>query len=332
MRLQLTRALALSALVVAGAGCGVDQRPHQADRTPAAGIAPIDVDRTVVAVERGSVTERVVATGRVEIDDQEPVAAPTPGEIVAVSARMGDTIEAGAVLAEIAPAPGVVIAALELEAARLAVDQAAANDGDAAELAMLASRLEAAERTAAELDLPPELIGAGVDAVVAVVAPIDGIVVDVPSIGEAVEAGDVIARVGDGAGLTVLAEIDDAEVDGGADPAVAVGDEIALVRQSGATTEEPGRVVSIDRGVVRLAVDDAGLRAGERVRLALPGRAWTDVLVVPADAVRRFAGDTSVLTVADGDLRRVAIEVLVETDGRAVVEGELAAGDQVVVP
>jgi peptidoglycan hydrolase-like protein with peptidoglycan-binding domain len=108
-------------------------------------------------------------------------------------------------------------------------------------------------------------------------------------------------------------------------------------------TRVPGTVTAVDR-----EVDDEGgvsYRATVTVAGTIPATATSvvvhssvveasDVLVVPTSALLAVPGGEFEVEVlqSDGTVRAVPVEVGAMVDGRAEVSGELAAGDQVVVP
>jgi RND family efflux transporter MFP subunit len=83
---------------------------------------------------------------------------------------------------------------------------------------------------------------------------------------------------------------------------------------------------------LRMSLDGASLLVGSAVEVALPEREATSTVAVPRDAiVTRAEGSHVVRVAADGSSERVEVRVGASDAGLIAVEGDLQAGERVVV-
>lgn len=198
---------------------------------------PLTVETAVA--DRGSLRVEIVDEGRTRYHDTYVVSAPASGRVLRVDVEPGDTVQAGAVLAQMTPAAAGFLDPRSDRQARASVDAAAASVRAAQARADLAEREHArslklreqrlvaeaavdqartqldAERAAlaaaqAELErarsalLRPAATAGGT---IVVRAPVTGVVLRVPQESEAVvAAGAALVEIGDPSRIEVVAE------------------------------------------------------------------------------------------------------------------------------
>lgn len=193
----------------------------------------------VAVADRGTLRVEIVDEGRTRYHDTYVVSAPANGRVLRVDVEPGDTVAAGAVLAQMTPAAAGFLDPRSDRQARASVDAAAASVRAAQARADLAEREHArnlklreqrliseaavdaartqldAERAAlaaarAELERSRSALlrpAATVGGAIAVRAPATGVVLRVPQESETVvAAGTALVEIGDPARIEVVAE------------------------------------------------------------------------------------------------------------------------------
>ena len=319
---------------------------------PALGRADTDADvesipeaqvvvTTIPATAR-QVAREVTSYGVVEPDPNatDVVALPRAGVIRKVLVRLGERVSAGQALVELDTAPG---ATMQYEQARAAVKYA---DEQLARLQRMAeTRLATREQVAqAQRDLADaqaterSLRTVGANATQQTLrAPKDAIVTAV-----LVNAGDRSAA--DTAALN-LAAVDGLIVRLGVEPGIAreivAGTNVKLV-----SVFDSGRVIDAAANrvhamlnpttrlvdvIVPIAVEDAAaLTLGSQMRGSISLGA-IDAIIVPKSALLRDESGDYVFVVASDKAHRADVEVLLERQSDVAIQGEVAAGDAVVV-
>ncbi|MEM9035253.1 MAG: hypothetical protein AAGA99_16405 [Actinomycetota bacterium] len=326
---MLTRGLVVAGLLVVGVlvGCAGDLEPERSGvGRPGPSGEAADDGRWAVVEDRSSV-ERIELRGRAVAGETRDLVAPTSGIVTALDLRAGSRLEPG-------DGVGLVVArADELDALRAADDAvlAAIADGvDGVALDELVAARAAAARALADAPLGSEQAEAVViDTAVVVVEPL-------VRIGDAVEAGQPLALVGDPSAVEVVLTVD-AEV---ADDLVrsdrtvrAVADDDPTGLELRLDAEEPivGRDEELETATIRLVAAGQALPLGARLTVSVPVEPLPDTLSVPIDAVRSFEEQPFVLIDGERGLERVDVLVVRTGAERADVRGPLEPDTRVLV-
>ncbi|MEO1060791.1 MAG: HlyD family efflux transporter periplasmic adaptor subunit [Actinomycetota bacterium] len=297
--------------------------------------APVEVDTTIDPDSWGRVgddtaTDRALVAGVVVVRTTRSITAPVTGRVTDVAIRRGDAVESGEVLVTMRPTSPALD---ELERAILALDAALAERptpdviGD-----LLDARDAAAARVAAE-------VGGSSPRLLTVEAPATGAVSSVSAtVGARVEGGAELATMGETSEVEVHATVPTpllGPIEAGSGDALVIerGDvgEVTPARLAPPTervvrTEDDGAT-----SIVRFLFDEVpALVDGNRVDVEVDVDVGTATVSVPVDALRDD-GTTFVLADDDGELVRVDVEVRLVGDAVAEVEGELRAGQLVLL-
>ena len=293
------------------------------------------------------VTASVVAPPGKEV----AVSAPYPGQVARWMVGVGDTVKAGAPLAQFtSPMLGdarrqLNEAALDYKNASAAAqrDQAMFDEGIIPAVRLQLSR---AKQEAAQAQLhsrEAELSAAGVRfdantsyATGTLKAPIAGVVVDTAgTVGQRVEAGSVLVKVADSSQLQL-----DMQLSNDKASLMQVGDEISIP-----TRNAKAKLLGVTRSVdaaqsarARASVTQRGsLQAGELVSVAVlakgkaanakPDTQW----LVPARAVTQWRGKPWVFVANDKGFEAQAVNVLSSSDDQSLIEASLPVGSKVAV-
>lgn len=156
-------------------------------------------------------------------------------------------------------------------------------------------------------------------------APFDGYIDSLlVTLGDRIQPGAAIARLGRGAGIKAVIGIEPSEAG-----AVAAGMEAQVSPLVGEVKPLSGKVAAVGGMVdpqtrmvsVTIAFDQAGLMPGNAVRAALQGEGHKGY-VVPRSAVLRDEDGVFLYQVKDNKAIRVEVETGVETDKTTEVSGE----------
>ena len=295
-------------------------------RTEDEAKAPTEVAVQIGKVLRTTLRARVEAYGAVEPEPAgggKPagaarLAAPTAGVVMAVPAKEGERVEAGAVIVRLDDR--VALAQLRLAEQQMERQNQLKATGNTSEKAVQ----EAAQQLAtAQAQL----------ALVQLTSPIAGVVARINvQPGQAVDMNTVVAEVVDSSRLVVTANVP-------ADEAVLLksGQPAEFISGSAKKTIATGTVSFVspqvdpksDTALVRISVPpDSGLRGGQFVHVSIiteerPGR-----LAVPRESVYTDHDGQSTLSLVEGDKaiqKTVKVGLrdgdLVEVEGEGVTEG-----------
>jgi len=337
---RMMAALALLLVLASGARAAEDKAGQQAPAEPPANVA-------VARAGAGLVTPTVWFVGTVKFPEVSTVAAEVEGRVDRVLVQEGDTVKAGALLADL----DTVLLRKDLAAAEAARDKAAAS----LELARLEERrmtalfrdkavseaeYDSARFAARELEASVRQLTAEAArlaervARAAVRAPFAGVVLE-----RSVERGEWLSA---GAAVAVLARSDAVEVH------LAAPEKAYPFAKPGSTVEVSvigrtlrgaisARVPGGDAATrtfpvkVRLA-DPAGLAQGMEARVALPAAEPVQAVLVPRDAVVLVQGQNLVFVVENDAAKAVPVAVAAYLGMTAGVNGPgLAEGATVVV-
>ncbi len=84
---------------------------------------------------------------------------------------------------------------------------------------------------------------------------------------------------------------------------------------------------------VEIRLDNPGRRflSGMIVRISLLGHTFTDAIQVPLESIVNAQGEDYIFVVEDGIARRTGVRVQKRIGGKAVIEGDVQAGQKVVI-
>ncbi|MEM9711398.1 MAG: efflux RND transporter periplasmic adaptor subunit [Actinomycetota bacterium] len=325
------RVIALVTVAVVLAGCVEGPTVERSGLGAPVDVVP-DPDPTAWGTVSGDpARERASTGGVVVVQTNRSVTAPVTGRVTAVDRGRGDVVADGDVLLTIQATSAAVD---ELESAILALAAALAGGSSDAELEeLLDARNAAAARVDAEAPFGP-------DGPVDVLAPTDGVLSGVePTLGERVEAGQVVATMGETAEVEVQAGIPTGLLDavdaGSGDAVVIRRDGTGGVIRARIADAEDRIVGTEDDGattVVRFVFDEPPpLTDGTRVDLEIEIDAGERSAAVPIAALRDVGDEVFVLAEVEDDIVRVDVEVRLVGDELAEVEGDLTVGQAVLL-
>jgi RND family efflux transporter MFP subunit len=198
-----------------------------------------------------------------------------------------------------------------------------------------AASIQALERASMDLRQIQALIAVQVERIneYTIVSPMDGIVLRRDGqVGEIVEVGQVLFRVGEPKPLQVVAEVNEEDI-----PRVRVG-QLALLRTDafpdrrleGKVREitPMGDVLAKTYRIKIALPDDTPLLPGMSVEANIVTREKSDALLIPADAVQ----GTGVFVIEDSRLRRREIKIGIRGVRQIEVLSGLNEGDRVASP
>jgi cobalt-zinc-cadmium efflux system membrane fusion protein len=336
------------------AACGGDAPAEAAPAIPPGTVvlSPAQVSKAGIVTDTARV-ERVALplsiAGTVVTPDPltAHVGSIVEGRVEAVLVLPGEQVRAGAPLVEI-DSRELATAQRDLTAAQAQLAYAqSAYDRSARLLAVEAVSKEEVERRLAQLDeARAELrrsrevlthLSPSPEGDVVVVAPRSGTVFDVKvRPGEAVVAGSPLVDLGDASRLWVTGFVpENAAVGIAPKTLIQVSfDALPGTAVEGRVVRLGGMVDSLRRAVdvrVELARVPDGVRPGMFASLLIPAAAPVDRVVLPAEAVLRYAsGDMVFIAEAPGTYHMKMVKAVALADGRMAVEG-LPAGVEVVV-
>jgi membrane fusion protein (multidrug efflux system) len=294
-------------------------------------------------VVSGDVSQTLNVYGQVSFDDAwlQNISVAYGGQVVRLAVLVGEPVARGQVLAEIAVDPAAATTYQQAQSAlhfaesevtrikQLLADQLATTSQlAAAEKALADSRSQFQQLRTQGLGSALHLIKADYDAVIAsvVVQP-----------GERIPAGTTLMQLGNPNRLKVILGVEAEDVrwvQSGQvlelHPALAPDLHVNAVVDKVLHTVNPRtRLVDV---LVRLNAEQTQpFLPGMTVSAKLSARRFHDATIVPRSSLMIDAGGvTCVMKVADARAVRVPVQVLLEQDDIAVVQGELSAGEQVV--
>lgn len=322
----LTISALAAALLLTGCGDDVQQARTTVERTVPVVVAPLQLDHARTRLE-------AVGTSRAQQSIELHPA--TSGEVTAVNFKPGQRVSAGDVLIELERRDeelALSLAEVQMQDAERLYDryQRTGSSGavlptemDAARSAVEAARIQI-ERARVALDYRT------------IEAPFDGYVgiTDVDP-GDRINPDTVITSLDNRDSLLVSFSVPEALIG-----ELRVGDDVSVATWSSREPTAAGRVVDIGSRIdpatrtfeARASVDnkDDALRPGMsfRVSMNLEGTAYP---VIAETAVQWGADGAYIWTVVDGHAQRIPVNVVQRQKGIVLVDGELDAGDLVVV-
>jgi RND family efflux transporter MFP subunit len=295
---------------------------------------------TYAEVTRGTIEQAVETTGIFQPMETTVARGSVAGIVENVAVRPGDRVDRGdivAVLDRDVLVRSVEEARRNVEDAELAEALArerasSGSDADVADALLAAGRAETARALLAEAET-------AVEATI-LIAPISGIVLDVPiAIGAPYVAGSSAAIIA-GDAVQIAATLDQADL-----PIVGLGARVRVVPDALPDLELTGSIDEIaprgdqDGGTARFGVVvrlnepsnlDARLRVGMTARLIVPSVVVSDAILVPAEAIETVGRRTFVRVSRNGEDETVEVSLGLRQGGLVqVAAGDLAVGDRV---
>jgi membrane fusion protein, multidrug efflux system len=299
-------------------------------------VMPPPVSITVAPVATRRVERTVSVVGTLAANEQADLASEAEGQVIAVSADLGDRVKAGQILARVR---GDVVDA-KLREAEAAFDKAAA---DEARARPLRAQGIISEQEAQQVAMSAQVARARRDALrveasrTMVRAPFDGSVAErVVSVGNYVRSGTVIFRLVQDDPLKFRGEIPERET-----PNVASNQEIRVtvdafrgetflghIARIGAAADPAARSVAFEATVRNT---DRRLRPGFFGHGEIVVRFDERALAVPRNAIITFAGVTKLFSVEEGKAREHEVTLGVDLgDGWVEVTQGVTRGIPVV--
>ncbi|KAB2911915.1 MAG: efflux RND transporter periplasmic adaptor subunit [Hyphomicrobiaceae bacterium] len=287
---------------------------------------------TTVAPLRGTAAEIVYATGAVEPVRWSKVTSLVRNRLIEICDCEGKTV-----------AKGEVLARLEEREVRAQLDELKAREELAKrELTRISQLLDrriatpqAYERALADVQQVQALISAQTQKIAeyTIVAPMDGVVLRRDGeVGEIVEAGQVLFRVGVPRPLRVVAEVNEEDI-----PRVAIGQKVLFRTDAFAGRLLEGRIREITpmgdpvakTYRIRVALpDDTPLQIGMSVEANIVTKEKPNALLVPAEALQ---GKT--LVVAEGSrARRRTVETGIRGTHAVEILSGIGENDRIISP
>lgn len=350
MKRSLKIALAVAVVVLAAAGFAA-VRGKRAEQKPAAS-APVAefLPNDLYVVEPGALERSLPLTGSLTPLTEATVKAKVAGELVAVTAREGESVEQGQVLARIdLTEVGARVAAREADVAAAKAQLVWAEKNRNQQKALLEKSFisqSAFDSVQSNYDVAvAKLHAADAELVVArksqgdavLVAPFSGIIsLRHAQPGERVALDAKVISIVDLSRLQLEASVPPAAIG-----QVRVGQPISFRVEGFGEREFAGRIERINpaalagsRSISVYAVIDNReglLRGGMFAQGALTLSRVDSALAVPASAVREEIGQTFVYAIQDGVVKRKNVKVgAPDAAGRVQVLEGLAAGDRIV--
>ncbi|MFH1571520.1 MAG: efflux RND transporter periplasmic adaptor subunit [Gemmatimonadota bacterium] len=322
-----TRHAALGALAL-GLALGAARAAHAQDRPP----APVIVSEVLEQEARGE----IALVGTVQPRRASLVASETDGKVVARLRDPGAAVRRGDVIYRLANdqlQASLVEALADVRLRRFRFQQSsellrqeAVADDD-----LRASEYELDRARAKLQDLESRLED------LTIRAPFDGHLVELRAeVGEWVTRGQAVARAICTDTVWVYAEVPESYV-----AALRVGDGAEVVADALGTTSRPGRIAAVlAQGsseartfpvAVELLNGDGQLRAGMSAHVTFATRRAGTSILVHKDALVSDPRGSAVFVVVDGTAARRPVRAGLAYSGYVAVEGEVTAGDLVVV-
>ncbi len=309
--------------LLAVSGCGSVDQPRWSSTDATRDVAPQDFasPRSTVLVVASPGDAAVEFNGRVRARSFTEVVAPNDGVLVDLVFDRGSFVEAGQVLVEAETVPSeaelLAVEILQLEA-ELAIAEGRPNEEvDAAQ-----QELEAARAALAPVPFTIE-------------APVAGMLGLPDSSGRDLVAGEPVVLIADPTSLVVEVPLD-AERRSGID----VGARVTVAAASGADSQVESSVIEriiepddpSDPAIASIPVTGDAVSLGEAVEVIAEISTTPDGAWLPASAVTRRNGASSVLVSGETRLERVPVVVGRRAGGYVELLEGPALGSTIVVP
>lgn len=326
----------LLAILMTTAGCGLF--PKEEEEPVPTLATPVKSEKSVYAVKRGDIAEKVTLRGRFSPARQQDLYYPLAGRLKAVHVRSGDQVNAGQVLAELHTEDAeyqLAQSRIRLEKAQMSLEEArykaqftrsqqAQNDIRSRELDLQSAQMEVVKYERQIRDSR-------------MAAPFDGQVTGVTvKPGEAVNAYAVLMTLADPRQLIIEADVDEAAL-----AKLAIGQK-AVLEFADLGAEGRGTVVELPpptstaagsgsqprRIKVRAVTPTGKASMGSVGRVHIILQQKTSTLLIPNAAIRQYGGRTYVLMKEPRRETDIVLGVAGETETE-VLRG-LKEGDEVL--
>ncbi len=326
---RLAPVVAAAAAAVVLAACGLFPREEKVLAPPL--LTPPEVTYDLVEATKGTIEDKVLASGTfVPVEQTSLSFRYRAGRLRAIAVKLGDTVKAGQLIAELDTGSlqnRIAQQRLVVRRAELVAERTTALGRDRYERELASIDVELAKL---ELDdLESELEGSRL------YSPAAGVVVYLTRAaeGDAVDSFSTVAQVADPKRLQLLYQGDHAS-DFELGMAVTVSFEGRAYR--GEVVQCPGSTpLDVpddlrDAVVVRLAALPAAAERGDTAQISVILARRDNVVVLPRDVVHQYAGRQFVQVMQDGVKSERTIEVGIETTTEVEVVKGLEPGEQVV--
>ena len=354
-RFFLTGILAFSILL---ASCGTQSIASEATPTP----YPTPIKETFT-VQRGDITIDAKLSGRVSPLALHTVYFQINGQVSEVLANIGDVVDEGQLLGELAEAREIrtqaeetqrVIrrAQIDLEIAQLTLEQYKSQGRAENEIKIQELQVELAQMTLDEtlttlgID-PSSVVSDAIEAQIAqarAFAPANGTIISAVNVGRKVTPTTPAFILGDPRQLEILAELDaskgDTEVREMFEgmPVIVTLDAKPDVQFNGTIRQLPSPYGTgdSDQGAVHVVLEVAPsastYQSGDKVTVTVQLASKQGILWLPPDAIRQAGGRTFVIINSDSGPKRVDIEIGLQTRDMVEIVAGLTEGQVVVGP
>lgn len=316
-------------------------------------IAAVEQERLpvrVLSVQPRSFVERLRSTGVLKADRDVVLSSEVAGKVKKVLKELGDRCDKGELLVRLDPS-GYRIALAQARAsvrqAEVALDHAGRDYARIEQLknqaAVTGQQLDAADGAVKSSAAAVEQARAAMSAArrnlrqTEIRCPFDGFVAQrMVELGQSVMPGAPIARLVDTSQLRLAIAVSAAEL-----ARLEIGQRVVLsdpalpervftgeVARLGVAADERTRTFPVE---VLVGAEQDGLRSGQVVHATLELRRHPGAIAVPTDAIGTAGGSPHVFAVRAGAAHRIAVETGAQIDGQTLIEGGLAAGEQIVV-
>lgn len=323
----------ICALILAGLLAAAPLAHAEEEKAPS-GVVEVEL----APLKRQTVKAEITAYGSVlpDTDALVSVSYNKAGQVARIMVRPGQPVAKGAPLVEFATDPAAYAGYRKAESAvTFAAGEVERTRNLLAQHLVTNSQMAAAEQALrdAEAGLEAErAMGTG-KGVETLGAPFAGYVDSLSVVlGDRIQPGAAIARLGRGAGVKVMVGVEPAEAG-----EVAAGNEAEISPLTGSGAAVAGKVIAVGGAInpttrlvdVTIAVPP-GTLPGTAVRAAI-GAEGHEALVVPRSAVLRDEEGVYLFQVKDNKAVRVEVETGVETDKLTEVSGDELKEDLPVV-
>ena len=322
---RAARLVILAAAMLVGCGPELTAQPAQPPTpTPAPTRPPYD-PAALITVERRDLEDALTGRATVMPKLTDELFFQRDGRIGQVDVATGDQVERGEVLARLEQADleyQIGLADIDVELAELREREARDNDAAAVELLIAEKEVERARLALERLETEQQSL--------LITAPYAGRISELTAkVGAEITAFSPVATIVGTEELMVVAEFS-----GPKSGRVDVGQQLALApffeEDAGFMGMITGKIGETgNHMVVEPAPVAPELELGDSLRaVAVLGRA-DDVLTIPMQAVKTIGQRHYVLLVEGGELRRVFVELGIETDGVVEITAGLEEGQQI---
>jgi len=324
--------------------------------------------RPTFTVQRGDIVVDVTVGGRVVPVESKPASFATDGTVGTVYVQVGDYVDKGQLLADLAALKDLEAqwakvsaqaayeqtlsndtiqrAQIKLQIAQLTLDDLKRRRASQDQIQVATLQVQLAQMDLDETKADPSLHTAADQAAqlqqqmadAQLKAPLAGYIVGVSNTGQSVRAGASAFEIGDitHLELSALAKDEDLKQLAAGMPVTATLPDPGAKPLTGVIRELPYPYGSgTDSGMVRitlsLAPDKAGYKLGDQMAVRVEVQHRRGVLWLPPDAIRNLAGRTFVV-LDTGDQPRVDIKLGVQTPDQDEVTSGLTEGQVVVGP